>query len=427
MAHVNDAWYVERRQLDGTTRRHKTPRHGLGKRWIVRWRDHAGEDRKQFFDRKSDAEQAAARLDTELARRTYIDPRAGEIAFRDYAEQWRLGQFADPNTAYQVRARLQLHVYPKLGNLALQVITPSHIRSWLRGLTVSLSYQRTLFANVSQIFTAAVADDILAKNPCANRTVRKPVADPQQIVPWTARQVTEVHRALPDRYAILALLAAGTGLRQGEMLALSAADIDLDRRSLQVRRQIKLTPGNQPYFALPKGRKIRTVPLPDSMRDALAEHLARFPARSVTLGWDGTEGKPTTAELILTTRERKPVNRHYFNAKIWKPALTAAGIAPTRENGCHSLRHYYASVLLDGGESIKTVSERLGHADPGFTLRTYTHLLPQSDTRTRDIIDTAFRALPPRRPTSGAPAAHARHPSGPTRPRRAPGYFGPQG
>lgn len=288
MAHVNDAWYVERRHPDGTTRRHKTPRHGLGKRWIVRWRDHAGDDHKQFFDKKTDAEQAVARLEIELARRTYIDPRAGEIAFRDYAEQWRLGQFADPNTAYQVGSRLRLHVYPRLGNLAMQVIMPSHIRSWLRGLTVSLSYQRTLFANVSQIFTAAVADDILAKNPCVNRTVRKPVADPQQVVPRTAQQVTDVHRALPDRYAIVALHAAGTGLRQGEILALTPADIDPERRSIHVRRQIKLTPGNQPYFALPKGRKIRTVPLPDSIRDALAAHLDRFPARTLTLGWDGT-------------------------------------------------------------------------------------------------------------------------------------------
>ncbi|MDN5861569.1 MAG: hypothetical protein L0H84_23455 [Pseudonocardia sp.] len=66
---------------------------------------------------------------------------------------------------------------------------------------------------------------------------------------------------------------------------------------------------------------------------------------------------------MLTTREHKPVNRHYFIARIWKPALAAHGIPTTRDNGCHALRHYYANVLLDGGESIKTVSERLGHAD----------------------------------------------------------------
>lgn len=56
----------------------------------------------------------------------------------------------------------------------------------------------------------------------------------------------------------------------------------------------------------------------------------------------------------------------------------------------HALRHFFASVLLDGGESIKAVSEYLGHADPGFTLRTYTHLMPSSDERTRSLVDAAM-------------------------------------
>jgi hypothetical protein len=96
------------------------------------------------------------------------------------------------------------------------------------------------------------------------------------------------------------------------------------------------------------------------------------------LPWDNPDGPNQTVSLLLTSREHKAVNRNYFNAKIWKPALVAAGVPPTRENGCHALRHFYASVLLDGGESIKTVSHRLGHADPAFTLRTYTHLMPDS-------------------------------------------------
>jgi integrase len=49
----------------------------------------------------------------------------------------------------------------------------------------------------------------------------------------------------------------------------------------------------------------------------------------------------------------------------------------------HVLRHTYASVLLDAGESIKALAAYLGHSDPGFTLRTYTRLLPTSEDRTR--------------------------------------------
>jgi hypothetical protein len=67
------------------------------------------------------------------------------------------------------------------------------------------------------------------------------------------------------------------------------------------------------------------------------------------LPWDNPDGPNQTVSLLLTSREHKAVNRNYFNAKIWKPALVAAGVPPTRENGCHALRHFYASVLLDAG------------------------------------------------------------------------------
>ena len=99
---------------------------------------------------------------------------------------------------------------------------------------------------------------------------------------------------------------------------------------------------------------------------------------------------PVTAKLVLTSRERKALNRNYFNVRVWKKALAAASVENDRANGMHALRHHYASVLLDAGESIKAVSEYLGHADPGFTLRTYTHLMPASDARTRKAVDVAF-------------------------------------
>lgn len=55
------------------------------------------------------------------------------------------------------------------------------------------------------------------------------------------------------------------------------------------------------------------------------------------------------------------------NTHVWKPALIASEVEPSRENGCHALRHFYASVLLDAGESIKAMSDYLGHSDLGFT------------------------------------------------------------
>jgi hypothetical protein len=58
----------------------------------------------------------------------------------------------------------------------------------------------------------------------------------------------------------------------------------------------------------------------------------------------------------------------------------------------HALRHFYASVLLDAGKNVKALSLYLGHSDPGFTLRVYTHLMPSSETRTRKAISAMYRA-----------------------------------
>lgn len=71
----------------------------------------------------------------------------------------------------------------------------------------------------------------------------------------------------------------------------------------------------------------------------------------------------------------------------------------------HALRHFYASVLLDAGENIRALSQYLGHADPGFTLRTYTHLMPSSEGRTRKAVDSLYLAS--RKQDHGPEAAQA--------------------
>lgn len=116
---------------------------------------------------------------------------------------------------------------------------------------------------------------------------------------------------------------------------------------------------------------------------------AAFPPQPVTLPWEEADGKPTTFDLIMTDAEGRAWWRQVFNAKQWQPALDQAGVTnPTRDDGTHALRHYYASALLEGGVSIKALSEYLGHVDPGFTLRTYTHLMPASHDKTRRVIDS---------------------------------------
>ncbi|MXM66937.1 tyrosine-type recombinase/integrase [Streptomyces sp. HUCO-GS316] len=129
---------------------------------------------------------------------------------------------------------------------------------------------------------------------------------------------------------------------------------------------------------------------PESVAFALAAHLNRHPATEITLPWKTLDGPPVTASLLFTGSAGLALDRNRFNDRVWRPALRAVDIETGRDNGMHALRHFYASVLLDAGESIKALSEYLGHHDPGFTLRTYTHLMPSSETRTRAAVDRVF-------------------------------------
>jgi integrase len=186
--------------------------------------------------------------------------------------------------------------------------------------------------------------------------VKPPGVPPGKVLPWTPEQVAAVRHALPSRYRAMATLAAGCGLRQGEVFGLAVDDVDFLRGVVDVRRQVKLL-GGQQVFAPPKGRKVRDVPLPESVALELAAHLQAWPAVAVELPWEERAGSPRRVELLVSTRETTALQRNYVNAKVWKPALTAAGIEPTRENGMHALRHFYASVLLDAGESIRALAE----------------------------------------------------------------------
>src|SRR5713226_8532522 len=138
-----------------------------------------------------------------------------------------------------------------------------------------------------------------------------------------------------------------------------------------------------------KGDKVRDIPLPDTVALALAAHLEKHPARPVTLPWGEPGGKPVTERLVLTSPTGLAVNRNTFNTYAWKPALRAADITPARENGCHALRHHFASLLLFDGVDIRALSEYLGHGEPGCTLSVYAHLMPGAADRMRQAIATA--------------------------------------
>jgi integrase len=141
------------------------------------------------------------------------------------------------------------------------------------------------------------------------------------------------------------------------------------------------------------------VPFPGSASGSAttASSTGRSPRSSCrrwSYGGGPAFGRPETARLLFSTRERTALARTYFNRHVWKPALAVAGVPATRDNGMHAARHYYASALLEDGVSIRAVAEYLGHNDPGFTLRVYAHLMPSSEGRARAAIDRALGGSP---------------------------------
>lgn len=404
--HIQDRWYKTETSTDGTQKRVKTDRYGTGMRYRARYVAPDRTERSKSFPDKQKrlAEAWLTQIAADMTRGQYVDPSAGKVTFQQFATEWLASQTTDVSTITAMELRFRLHVFPHIGSRSLGAFQPGHIRGWARALKdsgIAPSYQRVIFANVSAVFGAAVDDGIIVRNPCRAGSVKAPKLDPRKLKPWTRERVLAVREGLPEQYRTTADVGAGCGLRQGEIFGLAVDEIDFLGGIVHVVRQVKMV-GSHLVFAPPKGGKLRDVPLPDAVSYVLAEHITRRPPIEVTLPWKTPDGPPVTATLLFYSRERKALNRNYFNMYLWKPALVSAGVIPkrlpgerfkeSREHGMHALRHYYASVLLDAGENIKALAEYLGHADPGFTLRTYTHLMPNSQDRARKAIDEAFGA-----------------------------------
>ncbi|MFF0762281.1 tyrosine-type recombinase/integrase [Streptomyces sp. NPDC003737] len=402
--HIQDRWFKTENDTNGKTIRTKSDRHGTGMRYRARYVGPDGTEKsKSFPDRqKRLAEQWLAQTEADMARGQYIDPRTARTTFRQYAERWVKAHSGEINSREAAERRLRLHAYPHIGTRPLGSFKPEHIRAWIAALEATVpaeSHRRIIVGTVSAALSAAVDDGLLSKNPCRARTVQLPKPGKPRVVPWTAAQVFDVRAGLPQRYQAALDAGAGCGLRQGEIFGLALEELDIEGAWLTVAHQLKRIRGKY-VFALPKGGKVRDVPLPKAVATALRDHSKEYEPITVTLPWRTPDGPPVTKRLLFSGPEGKHVRVSNFNDHHWKPALAAAGIIPVREageryasapeHGMHALRHFYASVLLDAGENIRALSQYLGHSDPGFTLRTYTHLMPSSEGRTRKAVDSLY-------------------------------------
>lgn len=344
--------------------------------WRARYRGPDGKERSQSFPRRVDAERWLRSVETTKDRGEWIDPAAGRRPFREYVTAWQESQVHRPTTAAQVDSHLKNHVLPIFGDRAIASIRPSEVQSWVKGRAEVLapSTVEVVYRYLVAVFRAAVEDRVIAQSPC--RGVKLPRQEKRHVEPLAVETVQAVTEAMPGRYRALVTLAAGTGLRQGECFGLTVDRVDFLRRTLKVDRQMVLLPGGPPDFGPPKTQaSYRTVPLPAVVVDALAAHLATYPA--------GESG------LIFTTEAGDPIRRTAFSGAVWRPALKRAGLEGAK---FHDLRHFYASLLIRHGESVKVVQSRLGHASAAETLDTYSHLWPDSEDQTRAAVDEVLGA-----------------------------------
>lgn len=145
------------------------------------------------------------------------------------------------------------------------------------------------------------------------------------------------------------------------------------------------------------------MPVGEGVLQAVDDYQDSHEPVEVSLPWLRPDGDLLTVKLLIdkaadgvrtganpdTARFWRGYN---FQSSVWRPAVERAGLGYTaRMDGMHALRHFFASVMLAQGVSIKELSVYLGHHDPAFTLRIYTHLMPSSHKRARLASNTVFR------------------------------------
>jgi integrase len=334
----------------------------------------------ESFKRKVDAERFLAVTLAAQLKREWIDPDAGKITLREYADRWVETRAVREST--RRRYRTEVVSLGAVGAVPLGKLTASIMEQWQAGLLqrMKASTVTTYRATVSSVLGAAVRDRLIAANPL--REVKKPGVTRKRVTPMDRATVEQIHDDITPWYAAAVYVGAGCGLRRGETFALTVDRVDFLRRRVTVDRTLVRVKGGL-GFGPPKTRaSTRDVPLPAFVADALAAHIARYGV--------GDGG------LIFRTRGGKPVDSGALAAS-WRRVAPAG-------SRFHDLRHHYASTLIAAGASVVEVQEALGHGTSKETLDTYTHLFKGSEDRTRARIDAAWAPV-----QDSAPSGEVEH------------------
>jgi len=318
---------------------------------------------------RTEAEQLAARIAADH-RGNDCGRRAGPTLGVYLTRTWLPSKQVTlrPSTWDTYRRNIELHVLPEFGRVPIRHLRVEHLERLYAKL---LDHGRANRAGgldtktvleihmvLRRALTDATRRGIITRNPAelAHAPKRRPLASAEQRA-WNAQQLNEfLDLAADHRLFATFWLAANTGMRRGELLGLRWNDIDIHEQRLSVNRAL-ISVGYELHESRGKTRTARrTIDLDE---------------RTITILTAISTGRDHD-DYVFCHHDGTPIHPHVVSDAFKK--LVAR--SPLPRIRFHDLRHTHATLLLKAGVPIKVVSERLGHATPGFTMATYQHVLP---------------------------------------------------
>ncbi len=278
---------------------------------------------------------------------------------------------------------VRLHLIPGLGRIVVAKLTPDEVQTFLNAkLTSGLSPRRVQYihAVLRRALVTAERWGLASRNVA--RLVDAPRVPHHEIRPLDREQVRQLLDASVDDHALgLYVTAVGTGLRQGELLALRWDDVDLDARRLEVRHTLGRVDGVLTLLEPKTARSRRTVVIPEFVVNALRTHRTRQRMDRLVAGSRWVDSGHVFTTTIGTPLDATSVS-HAFGR-----ALVRAGLPHSR---FHDLRHAAATFLLAQGFTLEDVKNLLGHSSIVLTSNTYGHVLEQRQREVARGMDAAL-------------------------------------
>lgn len=337
------------------------------------------------FSTKKEAQAACAEMIAQVERGEFQEQ--SKELFGDF-----LREFMDNRSKQQTRAStfhtqmnvVNKHIVPELGKTKLRDMTPMQLEKFYkRKLDEGLrpSYIRSMHAIITKTLNAALTWELVSRNVAS--LASPPRVEKTEIQTWSIEQANHYLEASQDRRLyIVYVLAIYTGMRRGEILGLRWEDVDFERGRISVRQTLCKV-GSEIVLQEPKTKSSRRLlSVPEFAMKALSKHKARQNEWKLLCG-----AAFVHPEMVCTNKNGTYIDPGDVNSDF----KMAAKLAHLPQIRFHDLRHTHATLLLRLGENPKIVSERLGHANVGITLDTYSHVLPDMQQALADKFDIAMK------------------------------------